>query len=495
MDVLRKLFWLFVVVFCVSSTANATWPLKSKEKGKEEVVEEKEKTEKDKGIKEITEKMKDSRYCCADALAELKEFNGILWDTKNAARSRARDELSKRIKVRIVSTAVDILRSDKKHVEDKFESKIQSYCDQLLEGVDVRDCRDYPKKGEVTAIAFILESKYRETVESDLKNRKGWVLTPLLEGVKAAKQKNIGFALTQFIEARNKLFDNFEDVPVNEDVTGDGKPEEIGGFLSARIGEIISRIELKTIEEKIHFDSNGNITKKPTVFALYTDEKGKTHISGVPLKANFVKGSGSISDTPLQTGMQGDTEIPVETVNIDPTVKEVAVNVVIDRERLGLEEALVLPSCRINLFKTKSIAYSVNFFNSGSRTQPSLLVDSLKSIIVDYGYGIEEVDIKSSEVKNTDIKTVGGLNVDYLVYVIVSASGGGIGGGYQGMYKATATSKAEIYSLPDGRLVASVQCPSTKGYGTSTSGAGYDALSKLKSGLMSALKTKIKELK
>lgn len=495
---IKRIFVVGIAFFFVSAIFNAyifngkegeIWAKSGAENAEEK---KKEKAERERAKKEINEKLKNPQYYCAEALAELKEFKDFLWDTKKAARERAREELAKRIKVRVVSTVVDIIKSNKEQVEEILESKTQTYCDELLEEIEVRDYGDYPKKGVVTAIAYILENKYTESVERDLRNKKGWIITPLSEGIKAAEQKNFGLALSQFIKSRKTLFDNFEGIPMNEDITGDGKPEEIGGFLSARIGEIISHIEIKTMDEKIPFDNEGIVSKKPTVFVFYIDSRGKTPVSGIPLKVDFVRGSGNISKIPLQTGIQGDAQIPIESVNIDPTVKEMPLNVVIDRERLGLEKSIRLPSCPIILHKAKSIAYSINFFNSGSRSKPSSLVDSVKSLLANYEYGIEEYDIKGREVKEADIRGAASLNVDYLVHIVVSAAGGEVD---YGMYYSNASSKAFIYSLPNGKIVAAIEGPSAKGYGTSVSRAGWDALGKVKSKLMGRVKEKIRELK
>ncbi|MFH1824487.1 MAG: hypothetical protein ABH873_04595 [Candidatus Firestonebacteria bacterium] len=493
-----KVFFCFIFLLALTNISCSPFQLigglfpDEKEVQKKEEKERRERLAWEKADKEVNEKLKDPNYYCEKALAEYAEFDGNSWKTIEEAKKRARLELAKRLKVRVINTVSDTIKKDNKLVEEKFESKTTTYVDALLENVKVEEFEKYREKDQVTAIAYLPVRIYKDKVEADLKSKKISISTPFEQGLEAMKQKNYGQALTQFINSRAKLVDSFSGL-LNEDIDEDGKTEDVGGILSARISEIVNNLELKSLDDKIFFDSDGKITKKPTVFVSYrVDSNNRQPVSGIPLKVAFIKGEGKISEVPLKTSGQGDLEIPIENINVDSSTKEVTVNVEIDGEKIGLEKTFYLPICRIEMYKKKAVAYCVNFFSDGLKTHPASWVDEIKGMIIDYGFGVEEYDIKEKDISTTTINDITKTNVDYFIYVMMTSESKK---DPYDMYNAMLTSKASIYSFPEEKIYKTIEGISASGYSTTGLNAGYDALGKVKNTLMDKIKAVIKDLK
>jgi len=222
------------------------------------------------------------------------------------------------------------------------------------------------------------------------------------------------------------------------------------------------------------------------------DENTQKPVVGLPVKAEFVKGAGKIVQTGLQSGPQGDLEIPVESVDVRPDTTEAAISAEIDGDKLGLEKTFLMPNARIEITKRKSIAYCVNFFNSDSLSHPDPWAAELRELIGNCGFSADACVIEEKELTPESLKRLSGRNNDYLVYLVfVSESRKDP----FDMYKASIRAKADIYLLPSGRICRTIEGAGGEGYSTSAASAGYKALGKINASLSDKIKSGVKALK
>jgi hypothetical protein len=489
----RYILIIFSFIILMLSLVDAIWPLgkKDKESKKQEQIEQEELKRSKEEIKKIKSRHGIDLYV-GEGLTEIK--GGItLGEAKSSAKQRALEDLSTSIKVRIRGTIKDELKlTPEKGTEERFESMVNSYVDSVLSVVKDESFYNYPKEDVITVIVYISKSAYDEKVQKEVRAKIDRIVQYINEGTKSLKLKSFTGAIEHFLNAERWLSEDFGDLPVKEDINKDGIDDDLGAVIETNLTNIVQDMKLESLDEKIVYDTNGVVSKNPTVYLSYEEKTGKTTpMINIPLKATFIKGEGKITDVPLKTDRLGVVRIPVE--RIDPEYKEAVVRVEVDMKSLGLEGKLSPSPCDLNLTKKRAIAYSVNFFNSGVRETPTSIIDSVKSTIVEYGYATVPVNINGREVVDNELKAVADLNVDYLVLIVASASGGKVGD-YE-MYYSNVASKVLYYEMPDRNLIFSMEGPSSKGYGTSLSSAGWDALGKIKSNLMIKLKDKIKELK
>jgi hypothetical protein len=275
-----------------------------------------EKLQRERTDNQIAEMKKSGNYY-GEATVEIKNYVNAD-EAENSATAKAKTALTSMIQSRITVDFEENLKSSKDEVEKKLEGKTKIYANALLHGVAPVAYRDYPKKGRIYAIAVISKTKYQADVESDIRERKESVLTPLREGIKALNQGNIVVAINNFVASNEKLQDDFGGTNLNEDVDGDGTMEEVGSYLSARLTEIMSRIEIRTGDERIAFDNKGNLNKRPTIEVRYIkSDKEHIPVNGMPLIIESDNKQISVNNSHINSDMSGQADVPISNVLIN----------------------------------------------------------------------------------------------------------------------------------------------------------------------------------
>ncbi len=475
---LYKIFLNIFILLITLPPAYAVWPFK-KGIDKEKIRIQEIKME----IKEIK---KNPEIYFGEAFADVKKFNGNLWETTKEARKRARQQLNEYIKVRVNTSLREVLKVGRDEYKREIEDITALYADKVLEEVAYDDYTDYPKKEMVTSIASVSKSVYKQTVLKELENKKAKIITHLRAGLKSLKAELVSQAIENFIQAKKWYEEFFHQVPLNMDLDNDGKIEEIGAVIDIYLTAILKSLEFSQKGKRYTYDLDGGVIKKPVVFVHYAEKKTKIPVSGLPLKAKFVQGDGRISEMKLVTGDEGEVKISVEFVN--PQNLETTIQVAVDFD----VPDVAAPFYRIELEKIKGVAYSVVFKKDGKIFRPLSLKDIVKSVLSKYNYDIEEILIDRTEPTAGDIEKAVESNTDYFLIVSVERTASSRIGDYD-MYRTGVRSKILVYKLPERRLISSVEGPHSDGSGTSVSSAESNALVKIKNELTSLLEEEIKK--
>ncbi|MBU2567294.1 MAG: hypothetical protein KJ967_00780 [Elusimicrobia bacterium] len=420
-------------------------------------------------------------------------------DSDNAeaeAKNRAIDDLSSSIRIKVQTTVKDELKyASSRGAEEKFERITKSYTREILKKVISKPYKDYPEKNMVTMICYVSKSDYERDVQEEIKKNIVQITKYAIEGLKAQKEKLYLTALENFLTGKENLKKCFYELPAQEDIDNDGKPDDLYAFFDTNIIKMFRNIKLEPVDEKVVYGTDGKLRKYPVVKVIYEEQNEKVPIANIKVNASFIEGKGNseIANRTLLTNRLGEVQIPIE--RIDSSYKETSVQVELDPEALKVDEKQIQnPFCVITISRKKTFLCAVNFFNTQKRNKSEMIENSLKAILRSLEYDVIDYNMKTDKVKDEDIRNMGEKNADYLIAVIIKADGGKVGD-YE-MFYSYITSKAEIYSLPEGDVVASIDDgPSAKGFGTSASNAGWDALGKIKSSLISKIKKEIKGLK
>jgi len=457
---------------------DAFWPFKKGENQEKIRIQEIK--------KEIKEIKKNPEVYYGEAFAEIKRFEGDLWEATQQARKRAREQLNEYIKVRVNTSLRQVLKVGKKEYKKEIEDMTCLYADKVLEEVNYHDFPDYPRKGLVTCLAVVSKARYKQTVLKELENKKTKIITHLRAGLKALKAELISQAIDNFIQAKKWYEEFFKSVPLNMDLDKDGKIEETGAVIDVYLTSVLKCLEFRREEKRYTYGMDGEVIRKPFVFVYYREKKKKVPVSGLPLKAEFVQGEGKISEMELVTGDSGDVEIPVEYVN--PQNVETTIQLSVDFDISDV----ALPFYRVELEKRKGVAYSVVFKKGEKISHPSLLKDIVKSVLSRYNYDIQEITIEKTEPSDWDIEKAIESNADYFLIVSVERISSSQVGDYD-MYQARVASKIMVYKLPEKRLLTSLEGPSASGFGASKTSAVSNALGKIKNKLTDVIEEEIKK--
>jgi|GEM_PF-5161139 len=411
------------------------------------------------------------------------------------AKKIALDDLARSIRVKIRSTVQDELKyGTGAGTEQKFEMITNAYAAEVLRRVVVKSYPDYPKNGKVTVICYVNIKDYEEAVQEEIRKDLAQISKYAIEGMKAYQQKLYVTALENFSVGKQRLRECFYDLPALEDIDNDGHPDDLYAFFDTNIIKIIRGIKLEPVAENVIYGVDGKLWKYPVVRVAYEESGEKTPIEGMKLRAKFIEGKdqGEIAPEPLVTNKLGEVPIPVERVN--PAYKSVKIQVELDPQALNIDEKQVpISYCLINIRKRKMFACAVNFFNAGRKGRCPAVANSLKAVLRKMEYEVVDYRIEDEQMMAEVIPELSARNFDYVILVSIYASGGQVGD-YQ-MFYSDISSKASIYSLPEGALVSSVEDgPSAKGYGTSLAGAGSNALEKIKDKLVQRIQEELKGL-
>jgi hypothetical protein len=348
----------------------------------------------------------------------------------------------------------------------------------------------YPKENTITVIAYVSKKEYEAKVVRELNRMVDRPAKYAKEGSKAQKAGMLALAMQNYVKGKQHLDRLLKGLPVQRDVDGDGKADELGAFFDTKMMSIIHGLKVAPLDDTVMFDVEGRVRKKPVVYARFEKKGKKSRMPDIPIKMSWAKGDGTITVEKLKTGRLGDVMIPVEYV--DPANPEAVLQVEIDLATLCPTCDLAQPpSCLVTFKKTRAVAYSVVFSYGGKRVVPRSLAEEVKALLVDYGFGAVAFTPGGKGASRANLEKVAALNVDYWMLVQVSGKGGKL----DYMYSSRVSSKVSCYSLPGGDMVFSEVGPSAEEYGTNLSGAGYNALGKIKKKMLAKLENRVKALR
>ncbi|MFH1729787.1 MAG: hypothetical protein ABIA04_15350 [Pseudomonadota bacterium] len=421
----------------------------------------------------------------------ISNIGADLGEAKEQSKVRARTDLSRTLKVQIKSDLVDIMGKYQDDYVEIVEQKAISYTNAVFEGVEGECFYPYPALNNITCFYWISIAAYKEKVRKDLEKKKSMIKGSMQNGKKALWDTDYVLALTAFAQAKNHLLNFFGNVPIMDDSDSASKAEELSSVIDGYINEILSGINITTLDPSVAYTSEGKINKKPLIYAQYVKNNAKQALPNLPLKAEIIEGEGEIVDR-LTTGINGETYVLINLIN--PAIKKSVVRVKTDLEKLGISaKARPVSGCEILLSKARTVALSVVFENSSTILEDVNMFQKIKSASLKNNLNTLSFTIKQKQITSEDKNKATLLNADYLLAVLFSADSSKLPD--YDMYAANATVTIEMYSLPDGSLVFSETGPVSKGFGTNRSAAGWDAIGKIKEHVLKLINTKLEQLR
>jgi hypothetical protein len=406
------------------------------------------------------------------------------------AGNRAREEIAKQIKVRIVGELIDTMVGSTKQKGDSItgqfdqiiKEKVETYTNQTLEGIQEEDRYiDSEKEKEVWVLCKLSKEEFKNKVADDLKQKHALISGYALKGAESFDRKDIGLSLGNFLDSYVLLRQMFGSIPMY--LTIEGKNEEMHSYLSSAIKKIISSIEITPIDERIVV-TKGGIGKKTGFSVYYVEKEQKIPAKGVPLKFSFGKGGGRL-DEKGKTGNSGFVEIRVyslaegcreDLLRAQVDLAKTAENEV-DKEIL---EMVAVPFSETRVIRQPIIAFSVKGNAPG-------VAEMVKNAVVSKGYDVANMDISYESLENKEkMNGIYNNGVDYIVFVEITA-----GAQYSSqfkMYSSTASGNVALYKTETGTRIFNEQTGGAKGFGTSSGGAISDAVGKIKGSVNSKIK-------
>ncbi|MCK5822921.1 MAG: hypothetical protein KAG95_02895 [Bacteroidales bacterium] len=421
------------------------------------------------------------------------------------AKKLAKAEIASKIKSVVHSTVQLVVTSNSQEhgktyseeIKKNFSQKIETYTDIVLSDINESEpFIDYPDSGYITTAVYINKSIYNEMVKKDMEAKKTMIKTMINIGDKKFAENNYLSAVNDWLDAKKKLSVFFNKLPLQDNLGENNNLQDVSAYLTGKITYFFSGLYLNDISGKIHYDSRGRLSKPVMINAKYQDEIQKMHpVTKLPLKADFIAGQGNILGG-ITTSTYGQTKINV--TYIDPADKNSNIRITVDTSRIkGLSDFpnLLIPHIDILINKTRTVALSVCFNNNGNNLSPEDLKNNIQSNLLNQGLAIEPVSISTDVVNSDDIQRINQIHADYLFYVYIKTHDCSTFGGYKNMYVGQCTGTVFVYKLPQGNLVASQQLKNSEGYGSSASGAGWDAYSKLSDSILNTCQKMSGEIK
>ncbi len=420
----------------------------------------------------------------------LNEIDGDIAQAQDRARYQALETLSSQIEV-AVRTDIEIILTGKKlkggktlteEVRETVTSRTETYTSQVLTNVKGnRQFIDYPLPGYITYFAYIDKAEYEEKVRRDLEAKRNF----LRDLIRTADQDYRGGAIAQALNgygnAVARLQDFFSNMPVEMDINDTGHSEEVSIALTSRIGKILRSLELRSSEERYFYDASGKLSTTPLISLAYRRETGDLlPADSFPLSAVFIEGAGKLPPS-LVTGTYGQIELSLR--EIDPTYSSTTLVVELDIEAFPSLEKIELPhlpSLIINFEKLKTMVLSLTFSNDGDFSIPRELTNSFLSVALGQSLSVIEQHIAKKTPSTTELQRASATNADYLVHIQVETEKASTLGGYQNMFAAEGNGVIYVYALPRKDIVFTRNISTTRGFGSSPSGAGWDALGRMK---------------
>ena len=431
--------------------------------------------------------------------------NGDIGEAINKAKTNARDNLARNIKVKVRSTVKLIVSSKNRasdpmtneQIDESIDINTETYTDQLLTEVKQSEYKiDYPMRNHVTIIFYIEKSIYKSIVDKDIEGKKALIRNSIHNGNKKFKAKHYVEAVHDWLFANESLQNFFQGLPIQDDIDGTGMPKEVNSYINDKITFFFSSVDLKEVSGKLFYDVRGQLNESPIVYAEFENDYGdRSAVENLPLKIDFIEGDGNVRRK-IITSPYGQAKLNVK--NVDSKYRDAIIRITIDKDAFSGIDAfhnLTLPYLDIYMKKMKTVALAVSYDNNGKFSSPDQLKNSIQSELLSRGLQIVPVKIMNKVVSDADIENVKKSRADYLLYIYVHSDKGSTVGGYNNMYLSKSSGTLYIYQLPQGNIVASRELNPVKGFGVTASGAGWNGYSKLKNQIFLGIKDMAAELK
>ena len=417
---------------------------------------------------------------------------GDIGKARESAVSRAETDLGKSIRVRVESTAKDVMMytsKGRKYAEKQsFDNVIKTFVDLVLSRRKEEELLDYPKQGVYTVIVYVDKAQADKDVADDLNAKKETVVSLVERAAAVRKAGDLVGTLREYLAAQEKMDVFFGGAPVRAGLNGGAGDVDLGSHIEARIGELAGGISLTPLNPRAFYTADGHPSNPVAVDAVF----GGGAVAKLPLRVSFSAGKGRLAQERITTDSFGKAEIPLQWV--DPASKEAALEVTIDTRALrGLEALAGLPRCAIELARSKTIAYSVRFRNGGVLERDRSLEERLRSALRDAGYGAVKVGLGAGDIGAAQLDEARAANADYLLVVDLSADTRKEAD--FDMASANAESATALYNLMDGAEVFSANGAQAKGFGSSPSAAGRSAAGKMDRGILRVIGEKLTVLR
>lgn len=490
---------ILVVLLIISSCSIFQKSNSNSEKPSKKKTEELEREKKLEKINEFITQMKSNKdIYWGEGIAPIEADLG---QTKTLAKNRALKDLSEKIEVEVESKLNSILyesetaKGDKEYIVEKEElkRKIDTYTSQVLTNPQARDYIDYPRKGDLTYFTWINRSAYEEKVKKDIETKKMMITSAIQKGEDSFSNRRFLSAIKSWINAKNYLKNFFNNLPLNIKLE-QGKNIEANSHIKSRIQEFFLNIRLSFLKENIYYDAAGNVSEGVKVVANYiSPSRDKFPIKQFPLNCQFVEGEGEVISN-LKTGNYGEAELTINYVEPVNLFSSIVVN--IDTEKIsGLAQFSLtnLPTAKLELKKTKTIAVIVYFDNINTVLKPQTIMNKVQAIFINNGLNTIELPISEDIMSEKTFLKASKSNADYLYSIIIKTKRVSSVGGYD-MYKSICGGSASLYKLPQNNKVASYNIPDVDGYAVDKKGACWDALGNLEDDIIKKTKDVIEKI-
>ncbi len=404
------------------------------------------------------------------------------------AKKRALRDLSRKIQVNVEETISKITQSDMsgstENIREQFTQKVRTYTNSVL--TNTKDLRaiNYPAPGNITVLVYMSRAEYRQKVNEDLKSKKAAVRTAAQNGDQAFLRNEFMIAATNWARAYEQLQNFFGDLPVQDDLNGDGRPDDVREYLQQKMSQLFGNMELSFLLDQITYDANGTLTKRPMVQARFRHQTGADKaVANLPLKVEFISGKGQVLGR-VMTNKYGVAEL---SLKVDASYPQTEIAVGIDQQSIPGLNYFTLPQlseARLTINKIKTVALAVLFNNNGRRSSPEALNNEIKNLLLNKGYLTMNFSTSGGQVSQSDLARATQANADYLLFVAIRANGGSTVGGYANMFASTVSGHVSLYRLPRGDEIAAERLPSVKGFGVSADVAGWDGYGKVKNAVI-----------
>jgi len=500
---------LFIFILCVFSLENKTTSFFNFEEQRDIFEEFRSKKLQQESHKSLKQQQKELKKQISQEIKNYEERHnvdiylgkGVALIEKDPsaaieeAKKKALSDLISSIRAKIKTTISNVIKYETKTgTEQKLEMITNVYAEEVLRHVVTKNYYDYPKNRMVTVICYVSIKDYNQAVQEEISKTMAQISKYAIEGLKLYQGKMILTALQNFIVGKQHLSKCLYDLPALYDIDADGKPDDLYAFFDTSIIKIIRNIKLEPIDKDIVYGVDGKIYKYPVVRVVYEETNEKIPIEGIKLKISFIdnKDAGVLISNVTSTNKLGEAQIPIEKVN--PYYKNNRLQVEVDLQELNIDEKYYsAPYCIINLRKKKVFAYSINFSNAGKKVSSQSFNKEVKSVLRKMKYDVVEYNFNDEKKINEIISFLATKNFDYYLVININANGGNVGD--YNMFYSDINCSFDIYILPEGELISSVETgPSARGYGVTLISAGENALMKIKDKLIMLIENELSNL-
>lgn len=433
-------------------------------------------------IKNRINELKNENYV-GDGLANIDDD---LHEARQLSKERAIASLAESIEVNVRSEVERIIveRTDEygEQFEEEFKQVIQTYTDIAISNRQDDWHIDYPVQNYVTTIVWISKEEYALRVSEDITNKINYVTGLIKNGAREFGRGDYMIGITHWIDAKSFLEDAFGRLPVEVQLTEKTDVEEANSYLNRRILNFFGNIHLFSDREEYFYDSEGKLRQTPEVYAQYMEGTTKRPIINLPLRVDFVRGSGRV-DGQMRTGLHGQTRIGID--NIDPSYPETIFNVTIDNiDGLELFPMQPPPSSTVNLKRLRSAVLSVNFTEIKGNLDIKGLWGSVSTIIGGGGFSVVEYTIRGRTPTDRDMERARQAYADYLVAASFWIDNSGPMPNFENMYYVYYSGVLGLYDVTSGSLLHEISLSQRRGLGTTLDLASRHAYNKIRDELI-----------